>query len=64
MQITEHVYQIGGSTLSHPSDAAIYCVTDGKVTALIDPGTGDGHDRVLKISQKKILMHQRYTIFF
>jgi len=48
MQITEHVYQVGGSTLSHPSDAAIYCVTDGKVTALIDAGTGDGHDRVLK----------------
>lgn len=48
MKITQHVYQVGGSNLTHPSDAAIYCITDGKVSALIDAGTGDGHDRLLK----------------
>lgn len=47
MQITKHVYQVGGSGLSHPSDAAIYLIRDEAGTALVDAGTGQGHELVI-----------------
>jgi glyoxylase-like metal-dependent hydrolase (beta-lactamase superfamily II) len=48
MQITKHVYQVGGSGFSHPSDAAIYLIRDEMGTALVDAGTGEGHERVIR----------------
>lgn len=48
MQITKHVYQVGGSGFSHPSDAAIYLIRDGAGAALVDAGTGQGHEQVIR----------------
>ncbi len=48
MMITSQVYQVGGSIESHGSDAAIYLVRGNGESALIDAGTGRGHERVLK----------------
>ncbi len=47
MQITPNVYQVGGSGLSDPADAAVYLVKSGNRAALVDGGTGDGHDDIL-----------------
>ncbi|MCX8044769.1 MAG: MBL fold metallo-hydrolase [Desulfobacterota bacterium] len=48
MKIIEHVYQVGGSGISAPGDAAIYLITSGDIAALIDAGTGEGHENVVK----------------
>lgn len=47
MKITSHIYQIGGSSESHQSDASIYLIQDGSEVALIDAGTGKGHEKVI-----------------
>jgi glyoxylase-like metal-dependent hydrolase (beta-lactamase superfamily II) len=41
MQITENVWQVGGSELTAPEDAAAYLVRRGDAAALIDAGCGD-----------------------
>lgn len=47
VQITKEIFQVGGSQLTSPEDAAIYLINfDGHV-ALIDAGCGDGQDRLL-----------------
>lgn len=48
MKITSHIYQVGGTSLSHPSDAAIYLIRDGEFAALIDAGTGRGTNEVVQ----------------
>jgi len=47
MKITEHVYEVGGPSRSHSSDAAVYAVLSGGQAALIDAGTGGGTKRIL-----------------
>lgn len=42
MQITENVWQVGGSGLTAPEDAAIYLIRFGDAAALIDAGCGGG----------------------
>ncbi len=46
MKITSHIFQVGGSDLSHPADAAVYLIADGGHAALVDAGTGKGTQRV------------------
>ncbi len=48
MNITSHIYQVGGSEESHMSDASIYLISNENEAALIDAGIGHGHDKVLK----------------
>jgi glyoxylase-like metal-dependent hydrolase (beta-lactamase superfamily II) len=47
MQITENIFQVGGSELTSPEDAAIYLVCFGDRAALIDAGCGYGHDKLV-----------------
>ena len=46
-QITNEVYQVGGSTLTDPKDAAIYLIRSGDSAALIDCGCGYAHPQLL-----------------
>jgi len=46
IQIMENLWQVGGSELTHPADAAIYLVRFGPQAALIDAGCGRGHERL------------------
>lgn len=48
MKITGDIFQVGSATLSHPNDAAIYLIKDGAASALIDAGSGEGTENVLK----------------
>ncbi len=47
MQITPHVFQVGGSDISAPPDAAVYLIKSGNTAALVDGGTGEGHNEIL-----------------
>jgi glyoxylase-like metal-dependent hydrolase (beta-lactamase superfamily II) len=47
MKILENLWQVGGSGLTGPGDAAIYLVRFGDSAALIDAGCGDGHPALL-----------------
>ena len=48
MQITSNIFQVGGSELTSPEDAAIYLVRFGDSAAVIDAGCGYGHARLVK----------------
>jgi glyoxylase-like metal-dependent hydrolase (beta-lactamase superfamily II) len=48
MKITTNIFQVGGSGISHPADAAAYLIIDGDEAALVDAGTGRGHDKLVK----------------
>ncbi len=45
-QITAHLWQVAGSELTHPADAAAYLVRFGQHAALFDAGCGAAHDRL------------------
>jgi glyoxylase-like metal-dependent hydrolase (beta-lactamase superfamily II) len=47
MEIVENLWQVGGSDLTAPEDAAIYLVQLGKQAALIDAGCGNAHNRLV-----------------
>ncbi len=47
-KITDNLWQVGGSGLTDPADAAIYLVRFGDKAALIDAGCGKGHSRLSK----------------
>jgi glyoxylase-like metal-dependent hydrolase (beta-lactamase superfamily II) len=46
MQITENLWQVGGSGQTAPEDAGIYLVRFGAAAALIDAGCGNGTQRL------------------
>lgn len=46
MQICEHLWQVGGGDFSHPADAAAYLICHQGQAAIVDAGTGRGHDRL------------------
>lgn len=48
MKITSHIYQVGGSSLSHPADAAVYLIRGGASAALVDAGTGRAIDEIIQ----------------
>ena len=43
VKIIDHVWQVGGDSLTGPGDAAIYLVSFDREAALIDAGCGSGH---------------------
>ena len=45
--ITDEIFQVGGSALTAPEDAAVYLVAVGDHAALIDAGCGRQPDRLL-----------------
>lgn len=47
MEITSRIYAVGGSSESHPSDAAVYLIIGEGEAALVDAGTGMGTQRIL-----------------
>ena len=47
-QITSDIFKIGGSSESATSDASIYLIKDGNMSAIVDAGTGDGSKIVLE----------------
>jgi len=47
-RIKDNLWQVGGSGLTDPADAAIYLVRFGDKAALIDAGCGQGHSRLKK----------------
>lgn len=47
VRIAENVFQVGGSALTRPEDAAIYLLRFGDEAALIDAGCGQGTSRLL-----------------
>ena len=52
MKITDHVWQVGGDSLTASGDAAIYLIAFDDSAALIDAGCGNGHKRLAQnISQ-------------
>ena len=47
--IWDKVYQIGGSSISHPSDCCVYLVDVGNAeTVMIDCGAGQSFERLIK----------------
>ena len=48
VRITGEIYQVGGSDLTSPSDAAIYLIVFEGRSVLVDAGTGEGEDRLLE----------------
>jgi len=48
MKILQNLWQVGGSDLTAPEDAAIYLVRSGEQAALIDAGCGNGHERLVE----------------
>lgn len=64
MQITTNVYQVGGSDESYGQDAAIYLIRDGDRAALIDAGTGYGHQAVLENVRDAGIEPTNITILF
>jgi glyoxylase-like metal-dependent hydrolase (beta-lactamase superfamily II) len=47
VRIIKEVYQVGGSQLTSPEDAAIYLINFDGHAALVDAGCGDAQDRLL-----------------
>ena len=52
MKITSNVFQVGGQEETHLSDASIYLIADGNEAALVDSGTGLGHNKLIINIQK------------
>ena len=44
LQITREIFQVGGSQLTSPEDAAIYLINFAGHAALVDAGRGDAQD--------------------
>ena len=52
MKIIDHVWQVGGDSLTGSGDAAMYLIAFDNAAALIDAGCGDGHQQLVQnISQ-------------
>lgn len=47
MQITKEIFQVGGSQLTSPEDAAIYLINFDGHAVLVDVGCGDAQDQLL-----------------
>jgi len=52
IKIIDHIWQVGGDSLTGSGDAAIYLIAFGSAAALIDAGCGNGHRQLVEnISQ-------------
>ncbi len=47
MKITKEIFQVGGSQLTSPEDAAIYLINFSGHAALVDAGCGEARDRLI-----------------
>jgi glyoxylase-like metal-dependent hydrolase (beta-lactamase superfamily II) len=47
MEITSEIFEVGGSDLTSPGDAAIYLLKFGQESALVDAGCGSATERLL-----------------
>lgn len=47
VKITKEIFQVGGSQLTSPEDAAIYLINFDGHAALVDAGCGDTQDRLI-----------------
>lgn len=47
MSITSNVFQVGGSGISHSSDAAVYLIKGDTGAALVDVGAGAATERII-----------------
>jgi glyoxylase-like metal-dependent hydrolase (beta-lactamase superfamily II) len=52
MEITSNIFQVGGQEESHSSDASIYLIISRGEAALVDSGTGYGHNRLMENIQR------------
>lgn len=47
MKIVDDIWQVGGSDISSPEDAAVYLVCFKTQAAIIDAGSGRGHEKLV-----------------
>jgi glyoxylase-like metal-dependent hydrolase (beta-lactamase superfamily II) len=47
MKIIDHIWQVGGSSLTAEGDAAIYLIACDTAAALVDAGCGRGHEKLV-----------------
>ena len=52
MQVTKEIFQVGGSGLSAPGDAAVYLIKIGSEAALVDSGTGQATGKIMENVKK------------
>lgn len=64
MQVSKNVWQVGGSGLTAPEDAAIYLVRFGDAAALIDAGCGAGTQKLCAHVAQVIQKHVAVTHLF
>jgi glyoxylase-like metal-dependent hydrolase (beta-lactamase superfamily II) len=64
MQVSKNVWQVGGSGLTAPEDAAIYLVRFGDDAALIDAGCGRGTQKLCTQVAGSIPNHVAVTHLF
>lgn len=48
MRVTSNIYQVGGSSISHPADAAVYLIRDAGAAALVDAGAGKATEEIIE----------------
>jgi len=64
IKIIDHVYQVGGSGLTAAADAAVYLIVIDTDAALIDAGTGRGHDALVRNIDACLPSQARLTHLF
>ncbi len=64
MKITSNVFQVGGSEESHPSDASIYLIVGGEMAALVDSGTGLGHNKIMENIKRSGIVPENIKYLF
>lgn len=48
MKIIDHIWQVGGGSLTAEGDAAIYLIAFDTAAALVDAGCGRGHEKLVR----------------
>ncbi|MDH3799581.1 MAG: MBL fold metallo-hydrolase [Desulfobacterales bacterium] len=64
MEIVQNLWQVGGSDLTAPEDAAIYLVRSGEQAALIDAGCGNDHERLVENISSVLAVDVTITYLF
>ena len=64
MKITDHVWQVGGGSLTSPDDAAIYLIAFDTAAALIDAGCGWEHEKLVENIKQYLLPETRIKYLF
>jgi glyoxylase-like metal-dependent hydrolase (beta-lactamase superfamily II) len=59
LQITKEIFQVGGSVLTSPEDAAIYLINFDGHAALVDSGCGNRQNRLLTNIQACGVKHEQ-----